>query len=225
MPELIEAHQDALVGGAGAQQIDVAVPAGTQPGRLLVAAVAWRGQVAITPADTWDAERHDEDAPAGPTLAVYTRVRQAGDPDVFTFSSGSTSRVVATVMRLHPWALWETSAAQAGASATPTAPGVTAGGPDRGLLGIWAWANAEDDTGQPEPLTEKVRVDSSGAAGGRVRLIVGAGTVQEGAVASKVLTLTPPNARSWVAALALVDLYTRIPYDPSWMIEASRKPV
>jgi hypothetical protein len=201
----IVTYETAAVGGAGAQIVQVDAPEGTGKGHLLMAVVGWRGQLTISASDDWDAELHQESASSGPTLAAYRRVRQAGDPDTFTFTSNATSRVVAAVMRLHPLGVWETSDIDTGASATPTAPALTAGGPDRGLLCAYCWANAEDDQGMPEPLTERVRVDSSGAAGGRVRLVIGDASVGAGDTGAKQITLTPANSRSWLGVSALIN--------------------
>lgn len=205
--DVVEDYTTALVGGGGATAIDLDVPSTAKEHDPLAALVVWRGQTTVTAAETWDDERHDQAQANGPTLALYTRIRQAGDPDSYTFTNGGVaSRVVGALLRLNRGAAWHTSGVQAGNSTTPTAPSVDSPGLDHALIAAWAWSHPEEDDGLPEGLDEIVEVNSLGAAGGQVRVVIGAGMVAAGATGAQALTLTPANARGWVGVAALIDM-------------------
>jgi hypothetical protein len=202
-----------VVGGGGALTTTLDVSSlGLADGDQLIMPVAWRGQFSvITPTETgWDTPILHQNQSTGPTMSVFTRTWNTGEPTSYTFTTtGTASRICCGAIKVGQAALDVAGAVNQGAAQTAlVAPTITSGGADRLLIRIWAFTHTDTVTNFPGVLTSGYTQASGGAAAGHISVRAAYGTVGSGATGTQTINLS--TGRNY-ASCSLLLVSTFVP--------------
>ena len=193
---------------ADAGSISLTSPATASAGDLMLAVISSRGGSTITPPTGWSAALSPQ-AQDGATLtvAVFYRVRAAGDGASFSFSLSSSNRVAASMLAFSGVDSAAPIAAAlgtvAGASTSSiTANGVTTPAANSMLVGVFAQSNGNHSMTPPSGMSEAADFATSAGPNGVTLSVTYATQAGAGASGSKTAT-SNGSARSIGALVAL----------------------
>jgi hypothetical protein len=151
---------------ATGSSVSLPVPAGTQPGEVLVAVVHQQRSVGTASAPGWTLVRNDG---TGAKSAILWRVAGEVEPAAYTFSVGTDALIEAHMLRLSgadPAQPFGASGVRTSAfselSRRVEAPSLTPSGPNMLLLAIFSGGRAGVSVTPPAGMTE--RTDTAAAA-------------------------------------------------------------
>jgi hypothetical protein len=212
-PDIVD-FRSAVVGGAGAQNVEVDVATlGIRDTDLVLALVSWRDQTEIDPDEAGWTELEYVQQGFGPSMGIYER-RGGGGNDAFGFTKNTgPARVCAAIARV-PNAEVEASDIDTGTSTTPTAPDAEAGGStNRLILRAWSRPFVDSLAGfPPDGYTEEWNIASAGAAGGHIdQTAASAAVAASGSVGEESITIGA--SRNWCAATIILRSLAASPTD------------
>ncbi len=151
----------------GSQSIDIALPAGTVDGNLLIASVATDGTPTVTAPTDWTQIDIVAAGNNAAQLAVFYKIASS-ETGPYTFTTDVTEAEVVTMMRFSGANGTILSASSSGTTGTPVAPSVTTTSTDNLILRLAVW---DDDDVTDDPATivaghSNINQDSSGNGGG-----------------------------------------------------------
>lgn len=149
----------------GATSLAVPAPAGVQPGDVLIAVIAVRGNPTVTPSSGWTLLRNTGSGIVMHEVAFF-HVAGGSEPGSYTWTFSVSQAAVGEIVAysgVDPVSPIDVSGGQSNASSTQvTAPSVITAGPGELLLGIFGFA-ASTTFSPPVQMLERTEASTAGA--------------------------------------------------------------